>query len=145
MNAEINRWWGTQTQWIHLNYSSCIYDPWNIMEEGIEILSARIPGSLLWNCLSWNSYINKGTMAKVMDMLLWKDNFQTEPGELLITGSKRISVSQGWFLIGCPLKSGQPWNHTHTNNKNRFSKFGRKTNLCFMLYRRNPISNFLSI
>jgi hypothetical protein len=49
------------------------------MEEGIEILSARIPGSLLWNCLSWNSYINKGTMAKVMDMLLWKGDFHNVP------------------------------------------------------------------
>lgn len=44
--------WGTQSQWIHVQHSSSIYDSSNTQEEGRKVVTARILGDLSCSCLS---------------------------------------------------------------------------------------------
>lgn len=44
--------WGTQPQWIHVQYSSSIYDSGSTEEEGGKVVTAKILEDLSCNCLS---------------------------------------------------------------------------------------------
>lgn len=109
--AEINRLWGTQTQWIHPHYSSChlwLKELHGYQDASCETLCPR------------NGCKNKtGTISVSVDMLMWQ-------GGCLLGLTPRQTTSDNWWLLGekelaspkdespCSMQSGQPWSHIYT-------------------------------